>query len=102
MCPQPVNAALTVDRRAEEDPTRRPAARSPRRRSDVENTDYAAFAARVIRAHGRRVADGDVEGLAELVALAEELDEATQVAVGGLRFRVLLGGDRFTARHQPP
>jgi hypothetical protein len=35
----------------------------------VQNTDYAAFAARVIRAHGRRIADGDVEGLAELLAL---------------------------------
>jgi DNA-directed RNA polymerase specialized sigma24 family protein len=51
----------------------------------VESTDYAAFAARVIRAHGRRVAEGDVEALAELLDLAHELDTATQSAVIGLR-----------------
>jgi len=27
----------------------------------VENTDYAAFAGRVIRAHARRIAEGDVD-----------------------------------------
>ena len=58
---------------------------SSRRRASVENTDYAAFAARVIRAHARRIADGDVEGLTELVDLARELDTATQTAVDGLR-----------------
>lgn len=87
MHPQPVNTGLTVNRRPEQDPTRRPAAPRRRRRSEVENTDYAAFAARVIRAHGRRIADGDVEGLAELLALAAELDAATRVAVEGLRER---------------
>jgi hypothetical protein len=51
----------------------------------VENPDYAAFAGRVIRAHGRRVAGGDVEGLADLLALAAELETATRVAVDGLR-----------------
>jgi hypothetical protein len=56
-----------------------------RRRDDVENPDYAAFARRVIRAHGRRVAGGDVEGLAELLALRDEIDAATQTAVDGLR-----------------
>jgi hypothetical protein len=56
-----------------------------RRRDDVENPDYAAFARRVIRAHGRRVAGGDVEGLADLLALRDELDAATQAAVDGLR-----------------
>lgn len=56
-----------------------------RRRDDVENPDYAAFARRIIRAHGRRVAGGDVEGLADLVTLREELDAATQTAVDGLR-----------------
>jgi hypothetical protein len=44
-----------------------------------------SFAARVIRAHGRRVAEGDVEGLAELVDLVAELDAAMQAAVDGLR-----------------
>ena len=56
-----------------------------RRRAEVENTDYAAFAARVIRAHARRIAGGDVEGLADLLALREELETATEVAVNGLR-----------------
>jgi hypothetical protein len=36
----------------------------------VENPDYAAFAAQVIRAHGWRVADGGVEDLADLLDLA--------------------------------
>jgi DNA-directed RNA polymerase specialized sigma24 family protein len=39
----------------------------------------------VIRAHGRRVAGGDVEGMAELLSLADELDAATRTAVEGLR-----------------
>jgi DNA-directed RNA polymerase specialized sigma24 family protein len=56
-----------------------------RRRSDVENDDFARFAVRIIRAHGRRIAEGDVEGLVELLALSEELASATQVAVNGLR-----------------
>ena len=83
MHPQPVNNALTVNRRGGQEPTRRPAARARRRRQEVENTDYAAFAGRVIRAHGRRIADGDVEGLAELLALAAELDAATRVGSRG-------------------
>jgi len=81
MRPQTVNSGLTLDDRPEQDPSRRPAAQSQRRsRGAVENTDYAAFAARVIRAHG-----GDVEGLAELLSLADELDAATRAAVEGLR-----------------
>jgi hypothetical protein len=51
----------------------------------VENTEYAAFVARAIRAAGRRVADGDPEDLAELTQLKEQLDEAMAVAVRGLR-----------------
>jgi hypothetical protein len=51
----------------------------------VENPDYAAFVRRVIRAHGRRVAGGNVVGLADLLALADELDTATRTAVEGLR-----------------
>jgi hypothetical protein len=59
--------------------------RHSRRAGDVENPDYAAFASRIIRAHGRRVAGGDVDGLADLLALRAELDAATQTAVDGLR-----------------
>jgi len=54
-----------------------------RRRDDVENPDYAAFGRRIIRAHGRRIAEGDVEGLAELLSLRDEPDSATRAAVDG-------------------
>jgi len=64
-----VNGGLTVTR--------------PRR--VVENSDYAGFVGRVLRAHGRRVAAGDVEALVDLLALAEETDRAVGEAVAGLR-----------------
>jgi len=83
--PTDVKAPLTPDRPAAPAPTKRTGRPRSRRRTPVENTDYAAFAARVIRAHARRIADGDVEGLTELVELARELDAATQTAVDGLR-----------------
>ncbi|GLX08578.1 hypothetical protein Misp03_55040 [Microbispora sp. NBRC 16548] len=51
----------------------------------VENDEYAAFARRVIRAYGRRIATGDVEALADAVALVAELDTAIAHAVTGLR-----------------
>lgn len=51
----------------------------------VENPDYAAFVRRVINALGRRVADGDVEALPELLNLATCLEQATAHAVNGLR-----------------
>jgi hypothetical protein len=57
----------------------------PAPQGDVENPDYAAFARRIIRAHGRRIADGDVDALADLLDLAAELDAATRTAVEGLR-----------------
>jgi hypothetical protein len=68
--PHSVNRALTRNRRT---------------RARVENDDYAAFARRIVAAHGRRIAAGDVERLRDLVALAEEIDHATSVAVAGLR-----------------
>lgn len=59
---------------------------SPRRRKrPVENDVFAAFVGRVVRAHGRRVASGDVEALADLLALAGQLDAAIDHAVAGLR-----------------
>jgi hypothetical protein len=52
----------------------------------VENDAYAAFAARVVRAYGRRVADGgDIDALADLLGLADEIDRAVHTAVTGLR-----------------
>ncbi|MET8350909.1 hypothetical protein [Micromonospora sp. NPDC005206] len=57
----------------------------PKRREVVENDAFAGFARRIIRAHGRRVATGDVEALRDLVALSANLDEAIGDAVVGLR-----------------
>jgi hypothetical protein len=56
-----------------------------RRRRFVETDEYAAFLRRAIRAHGRRVADGDVEALPGLLSLSTELDQAIGHAVTGLR-----------------
>jgi hypothetical protein len=63
---------------------------TPKRRTGtrryVENHDYAAFASRVIRAHGRRIAvDKDIEALPGLVYLSTQLDHAITDAVAGLR-----------------
>lgn len=51
----------------------------------VENDAYNAFLRRAIRAAGRRVGSGDVDGLADLLSLAGELDGAIDAAVRGLR-----------------
>lgn len=58
---------------------------SNRRRMVVENDEYALFVRRVLAAHGRRVAGGDIEGLSSLAALSCEVDEALQTAITGLR-----------------
>ena len=55
-------------------PTRRP----------VDNDDYAAFAARIIAAQARRVAKGDIDAVADMARLADELDYRTRVAIHGL------------------
>ena len=68
-----VKATLTPDRR------------SRRRRAVVENDDYAAFTRRILAAHGRRIASGDIEGLALLATLAADVDTALHTAVTGLR-----------------
>ncbi|WFE46359.1 hypothetical protein [Verrucosispora sp. WMMD1129] len=56
-----------------------------KRRDVVENDEFAAFARRIIRAHGRRVATGDVEALRDLTALSAVIDQAITEAVIGLR-----------------
>jgi hypothetical protein len=65
--------------------TVKPALTANRRRVVVENDEFAAFARRVINAHGRRVAGGDVEALRDLVALSTVIDQAVAHAVVGLR-----------------
>ncbi len=67
-----VNAVLTPDRPG----------RGPR---VVENAEFTAFGRRILRAAGRRVAAGDVDGLPALAALSAELDSAITTAVTGLR-----------------
>ena len=57
----------------------------PRRRDVVENDEYAAFVRRIVRAHARRVATGDVEALTDMVNLSALLDDAIGEAVIGLR-----------------
>ena len=47
-------------------------------RRQVENDEYAAFVRRILRAYSRRVGDGDVEALALMLDLAEEIDTASQ------------------------
>jgi hypothetical protein len=55
------------------------------RRRPVENDEYARFVRRVVRAYARRVADGDIDALADMTRLATELDDAISQAVIGLR-----------------
>jgi hypothetical protein len=58
---------------------------SAQRRNTVENKEFAAFTRRIIRAHARRVATGDVEALTDLVALSSAIYDAINHAVTGLR-----------------
>jgi hypothetical protein len=58
---------------------------SKRRYRVVENDEYAAFLRRVIRAYSRRVADGDIEAITTMAALAGHLEDATRQAITGLR-----------------
>jgi hypothetical protein len=58
-----------------------------RRRKVTENDEYAAFVRRAIRAYTRRVTAGDIDALAGMAALADELDIAIHHAVTGLRAR---------------
>ena len=51
----------------------------------VENDEYAAFFRHILRACSRHVGDGDVEALALMLDLAEEIDTAIAEAVKGLR-----------------
>lgn len=52
-----------------------------------ETTEYAGMVRRIIRAHGRRVAQADDVDLAELIEIRETLETAIQDAVDGMRER---------------
>ena len=56
-----------------------------RTKKSVETTEFDAFARRILRAYGRRVADGDIEALRSLATFAAEIDTVTRAAVTGLR-----------------
>lgn len=60
---------------------------SERRNPPVETMAYAAMMRRMLAAYGRRVADADVEDLAELIALRSLLDETIATAVRSSRDR---------------
>ena len=72
-------------------PTRPPttvkAGLTPKRRTRpvVENDDYAAFTTRIIAAHARRIATGDIERLTDLRVLDDHVTRAIHTAVAGLR-----------------
>ncbi|GAA1626721.1 hypothetical protein [Actinoplanes couchii] len=68
--------------RNEESTTKGKRKRAPR---NVENPAFDAFARRILRSYGKRVAAGDVEALASLTELAAELDAVVRLAVAGLR-----------------
>ena len=53
----------------------------------VETPEFAAMVRRMIRAHGRRVAEADEVDLADLVAMREVLEQAIAGGVAGMRRR---------------
>jgi hypothetical protein len=59
--------------------------RRKRAKRVVDNSSYASFARRVVKAYARRVADGDITALRELAVFVSDVDDATRVAVAGLR-----------------
>lgn len=56
-----------------------------RAKKERELPEFSAMVRRLIRAHGRRVAQADPEDLAELVALRAEVDAAIAEAIAGQR-----------------
>jgi hypothetical protein len=63
----------------------KPRKASPRRRTEYETADVASAVLRLVRAVGRRCADGDPEDLAELVAIDHAVHDWMAKAVDGLR-----------------
>jgi len=74
-----------------------PPFRRKRPRREVDFAEFLAFMRRIIRKAGVRAAGGDPEGLAELSAIAGELEAATRVAVAGLRAEGFSWADIGTA-----
>lgn len=51
----------------------------------TENPEYAAFLRRTLGAYARRIANGDIEALPDLLHLSACLDHTIAAAVSGLR-----------------
>jgi hypothetical protein len=101
--PSTVNRSLTLNGSDPSTSTKGPQRR--RRRSEVENDDFARFAVRIIRAHGRRIGEGDVEGLAEELNAA--MRPSSQARPGrqpasGAPSHVTFGDVRVEAAQHPP
>jgi hypothetical protein len=59
---------------------------TPKRRARlVENDEYAAFIRRVLRAYSRRIAQGDIDAITDMAAIATETDTAIRDAITALR-----------------
>lgn len=72
-----VNAALTPEAPGEGAPAGG--------RREYSNAEYARFVGRILRAMQRRLADGDIESLPDLVALHEETARLITASVHALR-----------------
>lgn len=64
-------------------PVKKPLTKKRRRPKD--NDEFVAFVGRAIRACSRRVAEGDVDSLGDMVKLRAQFDTAIDDAVLGLR-----------------
>jgi hypothetical protein len=53
----------------------------------VENDEYAAFARRILRAYARRIASGDIDALAGMVAFTADIEAIMHQVVTDLRER---------------
>jgi hypothetical protein len=54
-------------------------------RPPAENSEYAAFTLRILRAYARRIFAGDIDALTGMTALAAGVEDAPRQAVTGLR-----------------
>lgn len=64
-----------------------PRTSAKRSRRTVETTAFLAMVRRMVRRAGERVADADEIELAQLINLRQDLDDAIQTAVNGMRRR---------------
>lgn len=56
-----------------------------RKKQTYETPEYSAMLGRLLAAYGRRVADADIEDLADMFALRDKLDGVIAAAVAGQR-----------------